>query len=467
VEKRKQYHFLLGSLALLLVLIGLCSLFLGERPIVWAAGAHVAHSSSATLHHLQHAKKPKKKKKPKKPKITSIKKPVKIPTNNKKNNKVSLSPLSFPCSDRRNSHGKIQPNARIIKKDWLTGNLDFSPFWYLHSNHIGSVGHSRKPYVGHLMFTYAADTYALPQIKTLFGYMEIFSFLVITPSILLLGYQIMLGASTFRYAGALEGLARVVLGGVAVGVSFALVQMMITLENSITTGIVVLHGQHPYPVAKVNGTPIPYMLPSQPLISYSGIVVPMTRWGCTVNSFMGIFSGSFMKDTLASVMPLFGHFRHLAGTVKTPHGLIQQFGQMIQTLLSILLWVQVFLRIIFLNYYILTAPLAFGCWALPGGVGQRVVRLWCKGFLTVLFIQAVQLFLLTILPLLLPTLPVLPFDSMGIWQALLLEFPPILTLSLTLMVPQMLGASMDRALGTAGAVAGGVSVSIGTAASRG
>jgi hypothetical protein len=71
------------------------------------------------------------------------------------------------------------------------------------------------------MFTYAADTYALPQIKTLFGYMEIVSFLVITPSILLFGYQIMLGASTFRYAGALEGLARVALGGVAVGVSFA------------------------------------------------------------------------------------------------------------------------------------------------------------------------------------------------------------------------------------------------------
>ncbi len=421
--------------------------------MAWAAGAHVARSSSATLHHLQHAKKPKKKKKPKKI-------PVKIPPNNRKNNKVSISPLSFPCSDVRNLRGKRLPNTRIIRRDWLTGNIAFSPYWYLHNSPI------KKSNVGHLMFTYAADTYALPQIKTLFRYMEIFSFLVITPSILLLGYQIMLGASTFRYAGALEGLARVALGGVAVGVSFALVQMMISLENCITTGIVVLHGQHPYPVAKVNGTPIPYMLPFQPLISYSGIVVPMTRWGCTVNSFMGIFSGSFMQDTLASVMPLFGHFRHLAGTVKTPHDLIQRFGQMIQTLLSILLWVQVFLRIIFLNYYILTAPLAFGCWALPGGVGQRVVRLWCKGFLTVLFIQAVQLFFLTTLPLLLPTLPVLPFDSMGIWQALLLEFPPILTLSLTLMVPEFLGASMDRALGTAGAVAGGVSVSIGTAVSQ-
>ncbi|HEX3640053.1 MAG TPA: hypothetical protein VHV10_02060, partial [Ktedonobacteraceae bacterium] len=390
----------------------------------------------------------------------------KKPPNNKKDKNVSLSPLSFPCSDIRNLRGQKLPNARIIKRDWLTGNLAFSPFWYLYSDHIGRIGRSRTPNVGHLMFTYAADPYALPQIKTLFGYMEIVSFLVITPSILLFGYQIMLGASTFRYAGALEGLARVALGGVAVGVSFALVQMMISLENCITTGIVVLHGQYPYPVAKVNGTSIPYMLPSQPLISYSGIVVPMTRWGCTVNSFMGIFSGPFMQDTLASVMPLFGHFRHLAGTVKTPHDLIQQFGQMIQMLLSILLWVQVFLRIIFLNYYILTAPLAFGCWALPGGAGQRVVRLWCKGFLTVLFIQAVQLFLLTTLPLLLPTLPVLPFDSTKIWQALLLEFPPILTLSLTLMVPEFLGTSMDRALGTAGALAGGVSVSIGTAASQ-
>jgi hypothetical protein len=209
VEKRKQCRFLLGSLALLLVLIGLCSLFLDERPIVWAAGAHVAHSSSATLHHLQHAKKLNKKKKPKK------KPPKKKPPNNKspnnkspnniKNKKVSLSPLSFPCSDIRNLRGQKLPNARIIRRDWLTGNLAFSPFWYLYSDHIGRIGRSRTPNVGHLMFTYAADTYALPQIKTLFGYMEIVSFLVITPSILLFGYQIMLGASTFTMQGLLKG----------------------------------------------------------------------------------------------------------------------------------------------------------------------------------------------------------------------------------------------------------------------
>jgi len=37
------------------------------------------------------------------------------------------------------------------------------------------------------------------------------------------------------------------------------------------------------------------------------------------------------------------------------------------TVLSILLWLQVFARILLLNYYILVAPLAFGCWGVAWG----------------------------------------------------------------------------------------------------
>src|SRR4051812_44545070 len=51
VAKENQRRFPLTRLALLLILIGLCSLFLGERQIAWAAGAHVAHPSVVTLPH--------------------------------------------------------------------------------------------------------------------------------------------------------------------------------------------------------------------------------------------------------------------------------------------------------------------------------------------------------------------------------------------------------------------------------
>jgi hypothetical protein len=127
---------------------------------------------------------------------------------------------------------------------------------------------------------------------------------------------------------------------------------------------------------------------------------------------------------------------------------------------------QVFFRIILLNYYLLMGPLVFGCWALPRGVGQRVVRLWCKGFLTVLFLQVFQLFMLTTLPLLLPPMPQVTFDSLGIMQGLLLQFPLIFTLLVTVLVPRVLGASVAEAFGTAGSMAGGVVVSVGGATSQ-
>ncbi len=174
----------------------------------------------------------------------------------------------------------------------------------------------------------------------------------------------------------------------------------------------------------------------------------------------------FVTNTLGSIIPLLSGFTHFAQTVTSMADLIDCIGQLILTVLSIALWIQAFVRILLINYYILTGPLAFGCWALPGGVGQRVVRLWCKGFFSVLFVQVLQVFLLTTLPLLLPTLPQIPADSVGLIQGFVLAFPPILTLYIALMAPRLLGTSAARAFGTAGSMAGGVFVAVGSAAYR-
>jgi len=302
--------------------------------------------------------------------------------------------------------------------------------------------------------------------------MQILGFFFITPSILLLGYEIMVGASTFRYVGSLEGLSRVLLGGLAVSASYAVIQMLVSLETLVAAAIYLLHAEHPYPHVAVNGVLVPYILsnvigPVEPAISYRAIVVPMSRWGCAVNDFIGIFSIPFVANTLGSIIPLLKGFTHLAAMVTSLADLIHRIGEMILMMLSVVLWVQAFVRIVLLNYYILMAPLAFGCWALPGGVGRRVVRLWCKGFFSVLFVQVLQLFLLTTVPLLLPTLPQIPLTGdVGVIQRFLLELPPILTLWIALMAPRLLGASAGYALGTAGSMAGGVAVAVGTATSQ-
>lgn len=345
----------------------------------------------------------------------------------------------FPCSDVFVKGRGQLASETVISKDWLSGDT------------------------GRFSTTNAADTYAFKPVTTLFGYMEALGFFFITPSILLVGYEIMLGASTFRYAGALEGLPRVVLGGAAVAVSFTFVQMLIHLENTVTTAIILLHAEQPFPRSLVDGIPIPYQLAGEPLVSYRGMVAPMSRWGCTMNNFAGIFSPNLVGD-LASNIPLMSSFVHLAGTATTMADLIRRIGAMTMTLLSMLLWVQVFVRILLLNYYILVAPLAFGCWALPGGVGPNVVRLWSRGFISMLFVQAIQLFILTTMPLLLPPLPQ-SFASVGgerILETILLQFPPILTLCVVLMAPTIAGISITKALGVAGSVTREVVVAVGT-----
>lgn len=345
----------------------------------------------------------------------------------------------FPCSDILTRNGTSRPAENVISKDWLSG----------------TVGRFNK--------TYAEDTYQFPQVATLFSYMEIFAFLLITPSTLLMGYQVMLGASTFRYANAFEGLSRVVLGGIAVAASFALIQLLMNLENSFSTALFILHIELPYPRSAINGISVAYTLPGEPVTSYRGMLIPMSRWGCAVNDFAGIFSPTLIAD-FASDVPLLGNFVPLTGSVKTMADLIHRIGEMGLTALSSLLWIQVFARILLLNFYILVTPLAFGCWAMPGGIGQNVVRQWGKGFLSILFVQVVQVFLLTTLPLLLPPLPQ-SFATAGgeqILQSLLLQFPPILTLCVTLMAPSLVGASLNKALGTASSVAKEVAVAVGT-----
>jgi len=496
----------------LLVLIGLCSLCLGGSYTAWAAETHVAHLSSATFQHVAPPPAGKKAPPPAKKTPPRPRPPLPPPAHGgvpapsaalingqwicpppfiaEVQNTVApfvgpdgkLEPgggdpnapppqyteacvgdgLSFPCSDTLNlRNGRMQPSVNIIKDDWLSGDAPLATV-------VGAIYFSSG---GHLIYTFRDETYGSPQIIILYQYMEIVGFLIITPSILLVGYEIMVGASTFRYAGSLEGLSHVLLGGLAVAISYAIVQMLVGFETLVAAGILVLHVEHPFPHVTVNGIPVPYMLsnatkPGEPIISYRGIVVPLSRWGCAVNDFIGIFSVPFVANTLGSVIPLLKGFTHLAQTVTSIADLMHRIGQLVLMVLSVVLWIQVFVRIFLLNYYILTGPLAFGCWALPGGVGQRVVRLWCKGFFSVLFVQVLQIFLLTTLPLLLPTLPQIPTDSVGLIQGFLLEFPPILTLSVVLMAPRLLGASAAKAFGTAGSVAGGIAMAVGSATSQ-
>jgi len=117
----------------------------------------------------------------------------------------------------------LEPSEKVISQDWLSGDVPI-----VMVAKISIKGQAR------LIYTYTNDTEDLPQVRALFGAMEGLAFLLIAPSVMLLGYQLMVGASTFRYAGALEGLSNVALGILGVGVSFQLVHMLVAFENYLT-----------------------------------------------------------------------------------------------------------------------------------------------------------------------------------------------------------------------------------------
>jgi hypothetical protein len=191
----------------------------------------------------------------------------------------------------------------------------------------------------------------------------------------------------------------------------------------------------------------------------------MSRWGCAVNDFIGILGNQFFSHQMTAWLPVIGNLAPLATQVTNGAELASRLTEFARLALSVVLWVQAVIRIGLLNCYILTCPLAFACWALPGGLGQQVVRQWVRGFLSVLLIQVVQLFLITVLPLILPSFPAIAGDNLGIMQVLLTQLPPLLVLWLTVRVPKLVGISATRAIGMTGVMAGGIMSTVGVAAS--
>jgi hypothetical protein len=360
--------------------------------------------------------------------------------------------LHFPCSD--NSDGSV--NLAIIKQDWLSGDGQ---------NGYDSIGGDTAQGAypsGHLSTTYNEDTINSPQLKPLFSSMLAVAYVILGPIAVLIGYHLLWAALTFRNSSALEDFGRMMLGVIAISLSFQIVSLLLGLTNLLNHGVIMLHQEIGYSnmlLNTISGTSrTAYILPGDTdTTSFRGIVQPIVRWGCTINTFIGILAKKFWTD-IASFLPLLGPFIQLAGQISDAIDVFKHIGEFATLLLSISLCVQVYLRVLFINYYIVTTPVVFACWALPGGTGGKIFGEWLKGFLSVLLVQTIQLFILTTMPLLLPPLPsfVNEMAQTGIWgilDAFFRQLPAVLVLLVTTQVPKMMGTGVSRTLAQAGTLA--------------
>jgi hypothetical protein len=354
----------------------------------------------------------------------------------------------FPCSDSKS--GKI--NEAVLQSDWLSGN----------PGDAGPGGAEKHP--AHISVTYADETHSQTKLVSLYSLTLALGYALTVPTFILIGYQLLWASWTLGRVAAMEMLARLLLSILAVGISYELTTMLIGLSNVVSQGVVSLHASLGYPDVKLNGNELTYTLDGEnDPSSFRGIVVPISRWGCVANKFMEILLQKIITQFLAFI-PFVGGVLKLAKGIHDAVQALKDVGEFIALILSINFAVQVFVRVALVNYYILTAPVAFGCWGLPGGFGQRVVGQWFKGFCSLLFTQGIQLFVLTTLPLLLPDLPQLPTDSFGILNIVMRQLPRVIILLAVIKVPNMMGTRATKAIAQAGAVGSGAVAALGAAA---
>jgi hypothetical protein len=361
----------------------------------------------------------------------------------------------FPCSDTGGDPGSgIQgtPNAGVIKTDWLSGNP--------------GIATQQNGDSGHIAITYNDDTLDSPDVQKIFGYTLTLGYMLIVPSIILIGYQLLWASWTLGRADAMESFGRVILSILAIGVCWALCDMLIQLTDLVNTALVTWHQELGYPQASIGGQNYPYTLSADTdPESFRGIVVPVSRWGCIANDFVQILSSKLQADITSYLFPAFGGLIGFFDKLSDAKDFATHIGEFAMLILSINLFAQVLMRIILINYYILLSPIAFACWGLPGGAGHKVVSQWLKGFISVLSIQAVQLFVLTTLPWVIPALPPLPNDSSyNIINTLLAQVPPLVVLMMTIRVPKLLGTGATKAIGQAGTMTAGAVTALAGAA---
>jgi len=347
-------------------------------------------------------------------------------------------------------------NAPDTKIDWLSGDVPS----------LGPDPHAAEGNYpsGHLIYTYAADTTDREGVKTLRPLTLGLGFFLIGPLFMVVGYQFLMAAwklnSPSMMANAIDGFGRVMLAAVAIGISYQITEMLIGLANTASYAMVLLHQKIGFPQTTINGHgAVSYSIDGDTPQSFRGLVMPMSLWGCVLDDFLGIIA-TRVVNALSAMIPIIGGVLGLAGKITEIVVLLEHLGEFILFLLSVTIWGQTVIRIILINYYIILAPIAFACWGLPGQTGSQVLKMWFKGITQLLFVQALQLFILTTLPSLMPDFGYMAFPTQNdshfdVMNVILVQLPVLITTMAAVRAPKILmGVSAIQTVAEAGSMAG-------------
>lgn len=287
---------------------------------------------------------------------------------------------------------------------------------------------------GILFRTDPAQTVANDSIGKIWGAVNgtIFGFLGLL--VVITGYRIMGGAFGFRYAEAIEVFPRIILAFIAASFSLAFVGLLIGLDNGLC--------QFVFDTAQK--TPLPNH-------DYTTAVKPMGDWFPSFLAFLGVIFALALSAILFAV-PGFGWV--IGGVAAGLVGIgmfLLALQNLVLTLFSIMLAIQLFMRMIMINLYTVLGPWALALGALKEGA--PVTKQWFKGLLSLIFVQLIQLICLTV------GLAMFPKHT-GDWSLSAGDMQSfvgsIATIWLTVRIPKVFGLSSLSAMMDAGQMASGV-----------
>jgi hypothetical protein len=253
------------------------------------------------------------------------------------------------------------------------------------------------------------------------------------------GIEIMRGLASENHAKAVELLGKILLVAIAIISSWTVITWLIQLEDAIT--------QSSHTLIQANYVPI---------------AIPSSNWECYTKQFFQTLYNMNIDTTYNTANgdpndPTNAYAQNMATATLT---LIENLPDYILTLLSILLAIQLVLRLALLNLYIIISPLAIFCGAMPGKIGSSVAIAWLKGFASLLAVQFIQMLMLILIgQLLVGSL----FADVGLtgspptdWAGLLfLKMIPISVMVMTLNVPRLFNSSTTTLLSTVSSSMGG------------
>jgi hypothetical protein len=286
----------------------------------------------------------------------------------------------------------------------------------------------------------AALTTDNPVVQAALGVVQIIAFACIAPIIVLIGLNVMSGAITTRFANGVEALSRLVPAGVGIAFSLVLVRFVFNLEGVLTQALKSVFSN----------------------VDVASVIPPASSWLDTLVLFLGLGIGLVIAKSVAPLTITIlgngitiGAFIAVAAEIGI-YGIILKFlPSLILVVFAMALCVQILMRIVLINFFVIISPLAIVASVLPGREGVSFTRNWMLGFFSLLASHFSQVIVLLLGLILLNAVDVKVHFGI-IEVGLVQELIKYGILSLMLRVPSLFRSTSTMLLSQMGSSAAGV-----------